>query len=420
MHKISRLNAIFLPHFLPVKCHRNISQQELLNSQLKQKPNEIGEASSIQNIRCNKENLAEHSLEDEALFYNISNQVFERMVASNFNNKGFPLKFLRLCSSFNENCMMIRKPGLELINYLKTTKVESAVTRYLLYGKTGCGKTLTLQYAVQHCISQGWLIFPVYNAWDWIRYQHRFKEHKRQELIVSQHNKSRIDHVEFCSRWLETFRLMNNPLLDEVFTTKKYVWSKHESSEEGISFRTLVDHGLARPRNAADVIGCLIREIRTQNHTTRPPVLVAVDCVNALFWTTALKLKYGVIAKPDELTFVYNLKKLLTNNWANGAVVTAVNALNVPFFFDKIEALQDIDDRHPYDMLGREGFDLLDPHIPIEVPLFSEKETLHMLAYFKDRKWIGKRCLSKNGEDEIIQLSCHNPRELVKICGSLY
>ena len=418
MHKISKL-CLNLSG-LRVEFQRSFQHQALLNGLLKHKTSNIGQASAIESFRSDKEKLASHCLEDEGLFYSISPQIFDRMVSKNFNNKGFPLNFLKLCSAFNENCMMIRKPGLELVNYLLAANTKNAVNRYLLYGKTGCGKTMTLQYGVQHCISQSWLVFPVYYAWDWIRFLHRYKEDKRQELIMSQHNKSRIDQAELSSRWLETFRLMNGPLLDNIVTTKKYVWSKHESSKEGITLRNLVDHGLARPRNATDVIGCLIREIKVQDHTTRPPVLVVVDCLNALFWTTSMKLKFGIVVKPDDLSFVYNLKKLLSNDWTNGAVVTAVDALNIPIVFNHIKALQDIDDNHPYDMIGRECFDLLDPHIPIEVQSFRNKEVLHMLAYFRDRKWIGERCLTKNGEDELIQLSCNNPRELVQLCGELY
>ena len=382
-------------------------------------PERLGKASSIKKIRCEYANPADHSNKDEALFYKISQEVYQRMFLSTFNNKAFPLNFQKLCDVFNERCLMIRKPGLELLNYLKVTNFKNAVNRYLIYGKSGCGKTLTLQYAVNYAICQGWLVLPNYHMWDWIKFQHPYKEHRKQELIISQYNKERIDQPEMCTRWLEIFRAMNTGLLDKIFTTKKYVWSKHESSEKGITLGNLVDHGIARPRNAADVIGCIMREVRVQDHKLRPPTLIVADCVNAVFGETSLKMIHrpGQPIEPDELTFIYNFKKILSNSWTNGAVVVALNSDFIP---NHSKAITKIDDEYPYDMISREGFDVLDPHVPINVPMFSEKEVLSMMAYYIDRKWIGGRCLTEQGEAEIIQLSCHNPRDLVRLCGGLY
>ena len=417
MFKLSRCSFLWRPSF--ANCKRSLTEEVNKFAATINPDEEVGSAVHIQSFRCKKKSLADHGLEDEGLFYHIPTSIFDRISPTVVNPKGFSKKMRRLFAAFNEACMMIRRPGLELVNYLKSASPESTINRYLLYGSTGSGKTMTLQYAVQYCMSQNWLVVPGYHCWDWIKYQHPYREDRKQELIVSQHNKERVDQPELCTKWLEIFRIMNQPLLDKIFTTKTYVWSKHESSEKGITLGSLVDHGIARPRNATDVIGCIMREVRVQDHTTRPPTLVAVDCVNALFWTTELRVQHGISLKPNELSFIYNLKKLMANTWKHGAVITAVSAYLIPFLLRKVEALKDIDDKHPYDLIGREGFDLLDPHVPIHVSLYNDKEIMNYLAYYIDRKWLVGRALTRGGQDEIIQLSCYNPRDFVEICGGL-
>ena len=50
----------------------------------------------------------------------------------------------------------------------------------------------------------------------------------------------------------------------------------------------------------------------------------------------------------------------MSGNWKNGAVVCAISD------FYKGDLPFDIE-HHPYDSLTQEGFDCLDPHVPIEV-----------------------------------------------------
>lgn len=402
-----------------ISCRKFSSVQELISDQTTSVPNPDQHAhasisGSIKNFRCAEQSPLDHTLADAGLFYTMPNDSWTKMTTSGLNIKGFPVRFQKLCDIFNEPCMMIRQPGLEVVSYLKNFNKNNAVNRYLIHGQTGCGKSMTLQYAVHYCISQGWLIMPFYYLWEYVKFLHPYRGDQVNELVASQHNESRVDQVEFASRWLEKFRIMNQSVLENIYTTKRYVWSKHEASKEGISLLALVEHGISRPRSAADVMGCLMREVRVQDHTTRPPVLVAVDCVNALFGPTKLKMQFGHLLNTDELTLTYNIKKLLANTWTNGAVVTAVDYIGAQYIW-KV----DVDENHPLGVLGNEGFDLLDPHIPINVPTLSKEEVYNFLAYFKDRKWLVGKSLSRKAEEEILLLT-NKPYELVRLCGGLY
>merc|ERR1712002_170747 len=272
---------------------------------------------------------------------------------------------------------------------------------------------MTLQYAVHYGVSQNWLVVPCLNTWDWTHFHYTSKEEKLQEIIKSQYKEGRYDQPEKAGEWLRTFRLVNEALLSTLNTTKKYVWSRRDETPLGSTFLQLVDMGIARVRYAPDVIGAIVREIRLQNVNKSvefPKTLVAVDCVNVFFLQPKqLKLAFGIIPEAHELSYFYHIRKLMSNDWKNGAVVVALSNFRGPMSYEIEE--------HPYDGLTRDGFDCLDPHIPVEVPNYTEEEVLSHLAYYIDRKWLTGKSLVEAGEAEIIQLSDHNPRDLVNLCA---
>ena len=366
----------------------------------------VGKASHVEKFRCSVTDPALHSMDDVSLFYQIPNEFYCRMATAEWNTLAFSHRFQKLSRIFNENCMMIRKPGIEIINMLEQSDYNSPVNRFLLYGSQGCGKSMLLQYAVHYALLRNWLIVPTYHTWNWVTYHHRFKEHKQQEHVMSQWNAERIDQPERAAEWLKTFRLLNKPLLLQLKTTKDYVWSKHETTKEGSSFSQLVDTGIARIKIASDVIGALMREIRLQNSPNFPRTLVVTDCVNALFGNTRFRLEYGVQVESHQLTFVHHMKKMLSNQWKNGAVITALDRsiFSTPDLYTK-----PIYTEHPYDCLSKEGFDCLDPHIPVHVPPYTDGEMLTQLAYYIDNKWLTGKSLTEAGEAELFQLSSNNP-----------
>jgi len=378
--------------------------------------NELGRASYVEKFRCDVSEPSKHTVNDTALFYQIPEDIYSRMTTAEWNTLAFSHRYQKCSRIFNEACMMVRKPGLEIVNILEQTNFKLPVNRFLLYGPHGCGKSMSLQYIVNYALHRNWLVVPTYQTWNWVTYHHRYKEHRRQEHVMSQWNAERIDQPERAAEWLKTFRLINKPLLSELKTTKDYVWSKHESTAKGSSFSQLIDAGIARIKIASDVIGALIREIRLQKEGF-PRTLVVTDCVNALFGSTKFRLQYGVSVETHQLTFVHHMKKLLSNEWSNGVVVTA---LDQSIFSTPDLTTKPVSTEHPYDCLTKEGFDCLDPHIPVHVPCYSDQEMLSQLAYYIDNKWISGKSLTQAGEAELIQLSANNPQELALMCASAY
>ena len=67
-------------------------------------------------------------------------------------------------------------------------------------------------------------------------------------------------------------------------------------------------------------------------------------------------------------------------------------------------------------MISQDGFEFYDPHNPVHVPQYSDKEVHSCINYYIENKWIqnphGK---TDAGKQELIFMSCKNPFELHKV-----
>lgn len=72
---------------------------------------------------------------------------------------------------------------------------------------------------------------------------------------------------------------------------------------------------------------------------------------------------------------------------------------------------------YPTYLLGKKGFEFLDPFIPVRAENYSPEELKTILEYYRDRKWI--REISPQGQRELELLSNKNPFELWSCCKPL-
>ncbi|RUS90431.1 hypothetical protein EGW08_001836 [Elysia chlorotica] len=316
---------------------------------------------------------------------------------------------LRMMKSFNESCLMVRKPALELKGYLDKLNLKHPVPRFLLYGRRGSGKTLTLHHTMQCCHKDGWIIVHAPWAGQWVRGWYK-------EVAVSTYKPDRYDLPADSAEWLTHFRAQNLGKLSELKTTSEYIWTKREKAEVGTSFEEIINFGLSRLKFSSDCVGVLLKELRVQAETQGLKVLVVVDSVNAFYvqWNqqNALKNMEKKQLRPGEISLVHNFKKMLSPTWSHGVAICAVS-----------EEANDEDKREdftPIYLLGQEGFEALDPFIPIYVPDYTEKEALSNINYYIDRNWIqndyGK---TDEGKRELMFVSNRNPFNLAKICAQL-
>ena len=109
---------------------------------------------------------------------------------------------------------------------------------------------------------------------------------------LSSHSKvPRLDQPTVAVGWLSDFRTMNEPLLKklDIRTTENYVWTKRDESKPNTSLCELIDFAQSRPKYATDVMGIILKELKSQCNAGKFKVLVAIDGINSLWGITIFK-----------------------------------------------------------------------------------------------------------------------------------
>ncbi|XP_072535187.1 small ribosomal subunit protein mS29 [Salminus brasiliensis] len=320
---------------------------------------------------------------------------------------GLPPRFQMQMKTFNEACVMVRQPTVELISYLKKADYSKPAQCYVLYGEKGSGKTLSMCHALHFCSTQGWIVLHIPDAHSWMK--------NCQELLPSTSRPGRFDQPLQASQWLKNFKTTNEHILSKLKTTQRYVWTKRESTEEGQLLGELVDQGLSRVKSSSDVVGALLRELRLQTGGAADGAFrlaVAVDGVNAVWGRTTLKKEDKSVVLPEELTLIHNLRKMLRNDWCGGAILTTLSQTG-SLFTPRAAYL-------PMELLGEEGFDSMDPFVPVPVSNYDEREFESCYLYYMDRHWLQHaHSRTEEGKKELIFLSNRNPAALERLCAFL-
>ncbi|XP_064138763.1 small ribosomal subunit protein mS29 isoform X2 [Loxodonta africana] len=349
--------------------------------------------------RTSESDPAKHGEQQEGQHYNIPHQDLKTVFPH-----GLPPRFVMQVKTFNEACLMVRKPALELLHYLKNTNFAHPAVRYILYGEKGTGKTLSLCHVVHFCAKQDWLILHVPDAHRWVK--------NCRDLLQSTYNKQRLDQPLEASTWLKNFRTSNERFLSQIKVQEKYVWNKRESTEKGSPLGDVVEQGITRVRNATDAVGIVLKELRRQSSCGIFHLLVAVDGVNALWGRTTLKREDKSPIAPEELAFIYNLRKMVKNDWNGGAIVLTLSQTGS--LFKPRTAYM------PQELLGEEGFNALDPFIPILVSNYNPKEFQSCIQYYLENNWLQhEKAHTEGGMKELLFLSNANPGQLERLCAYL-
>ncbi|GIX92500.1 28S ribosomal protein S29, mitochondrial [Caerostris extrusa] len=212
-----------------------------------------------------------------------------------------------------------------------------------------------------------------------------------KEVEPSQFKEGRIDLPVESAIWLQHFKMQNSELLQELDlkTSKSYTWSKREVTEQGASLMDIVEH-------------------------VRFKIMVLVDGVNAFWNKTNVKRPDKTLVPPQEITITRAFLKLLQNDWNNSVILTSVDVIP----FNRNAKMND--PYTPRALLGKEGFECMDPFIPIQIENYTDKEMHSVLEYYIDRLWIqSEQGRSEEGRDQIKFLSGSNPLQVMKLCEPL-
>lgn len=342
---------------------------------------------------------AKHGNQHEGQHYSIPLQDLKVMFPH-----GLPPRFAMQVKTFGEACLMVRKPALELLHYLKNTSFAHPAVRYLFYGEKGTGKTLSLCHVIHFCAKHDWLILHIPDAHLWVK--------NCQELLQSTYNKERFDQPLEASAWLKNFKTTNERFLSQINVQEKYIWNKRESTEKGSPLGQVVEQGITRVRNATDAVGIVMKELKMQSSLGKFRLLVAVDGVNALWGRTTLQRHDKSPVAPEELALIHNLRKIVRNDWHGGAVVLTLSQTG-SLFKPRGAYL-------PQELLGKEGFDALDPFVPILVSNYNPKEFESSFQYYLENNWLQhEKASTEEGKKELLFLSNSNPEQLERLCAYL-
>lgn len=111
----------------------------------------------IDSFRTNETNPLKHNKDHVGKFYKISPDVEQHI----FQHGGFPKTYKMHTKSFAETCLMIRQPAIEIISYINSIDLKKPPVRFVLYGKKGNGKSLTLAHLIHYAYESGFLIIHV-------------------------------------------------------------------------------------------------------------------------------------------------------------------------------------------------------------------------------------------------------------------
>lgn len=348
-----------------------------------------------------------HTKQHEGLFYTVPPD----LVNSLFQLNRLPKKLEQMNEMFAECCFMVRSPFLELKSLVESYDYSLPALRIVVYGKYGCGKTVTLAHFLHYAVAlKDWMIVTKMWPKAWVK--------RPQEAAPQDADEQCWDSPVDAAVWLQHFRHINGALLKslELTTTRKYQWSEREETAAGEPLTNVIQHGVDRMKHACQCVGALVQELKHHTNAGRTKTLVVVDGVNTFWQDTYLKRTNCSLVAAQDLSLVRNFMEVLKNDWRNAAVVVSVDELAL-----SLENLG-LDYRHvpsyyPKHLLGKLGMEFFEPFVPVHVPKYSEKEMESCLDYYVDRAYIqNPKGRTPEGRAELKFLSGYNPMELGHLC----
>ncbi|KAL1516841.1 hypothetical protein ABEB36_000687 [Hypothenemus hampei] len=352
----------------------------------------------LQSFRTPVTNPTEHNSDHLARLYSIPKE--DKTVL--FQHGGLPKIFATHIKTFNETCLMVREPALDIINCLKTIDYNKPVVRFVLYGQKGTGKSLSLAHIIHYAYLNDYLIVHVPWVGNWMR---RPKDNSNSET-----KQGFMDLNIDAAAWLLHFKTQNAKLLKnpDLKISREIHWTKRETTPKDSTLTELIEHGINRIRFASNCINILAEEIKLLSCAGLCKTLVAIDGFNAFFYPkTRVFADRREIVPPNRITLTEGFLNLTKFDWKNAAVVVTVDELVI--------AAEDQTSHLPRYLLGKTGFEHLDPFIPVEVTGFSKKEHQSIMDYFRERKWIQPY---QGIDEELYFLSNGNPFYLLDLVKS--
>ncbi|CAO4365232.1 unnamed protein product [Caenorhabditis nigoni] len=334
----------------------------------------------------------------------------ELAVAKQLNMKShLPAPLSKQMDTLGEIVTLIREPIAEIASCMRVVDKNLPNLRLVLWGAFGTGKTVTLNQAVHHAYTNKWAIVHLRSAMELTR--------RVKEIEMSSFVSGRINDPSNAVAILQNFKQQNQhiwKILGELLTEKDYEWSKSERTLKGKPITEIIEMGISAPFLASDCVGALFRELRRHAKDDKLKVLVAIDDANSLWGKTLVKRADRTYAPPSDLTLVVHFRRMISNDWTNGCVLMVADKKEVADARDELGV-----SRHtPLELFGEEGFEFVEPFVPIETTNYTESETDALYNYYVNKNWLAsKAARSEEGRKQLMHLSAFNPYYYERLCA---
>lgn len=115
-------------------------------------------------IRASSNNPTEHTAQDLFAFYTATSDVVESLQLSKIVREEFDSR----TKALHEFSLMVREPALECLELMKSGVHKDLVApKVLLYGKDGCGKSLTFAHSLHACHNLNWFVICPMRPYLW-------------------------------------------------------------------------------------------------------------------------------------------------------------------------------------------------------------------------------------------------------------
>eukprot|EP00088_Acartia_fossae_P071515 TRINITY_DN982_c0_g1_i1.p1 TRINITY_DN982_c0_g1~~TRINITY_DN982_c0_g1_i1.p1 ORF type:complete len:452 (+),score=70.89 TRINITY_DN982_c0_g1_i1:32-1357(+) len=354
-------------------------------------------------------------------------EMYPRKYVTRTRNYFAPTSWSDRNKCLGESCLMIREPALDILNCLKQTNFEAPAVRYVLHGRHGYGKSLTLSHLMCYGHQENFIIMPFLHIDAWSK--------KYYEIAPSTFKPGRIDHITNANIFLKHFRQANSNKLSKCVTHRDYSWSARDKISAGSNLSEVVELGCDRLNFASDALNVLIRELKLNCKAGNCKMMVLVDGVNTLFQDSTLvnkettTYKHGPydeqytskFAKVEECSNFVGILKLLKNDYKNAAIITTVRTENIIGWHDPSyksyktrakDTRPDTTSHLPFALLGEKGWSVMNPFYPVTVDKFSRDEMDSHLDYYIEKGWIRPECDQFNRREELHFVTGRIPKDL--------
>ena len=251
----------------------------------------------------------------------------------------------------------------------------------------------------------------------------------------------RYDHVINSQFLLRCFAEYNAGRLEGLVTRRDYRWSNREATPAGSPLDHIVAKGIDRSPFAADCLNVLLKELDAFAAEGSCRVALLVDGINALYspFTHIHKelprhgrkrysLRYVAgLLEPERISVFRSLKKFISAASKNTLLIATVDVgkhihdlgprgRRAYFAMGpekrKKRMVPVLESDLPFSLLSQEGWEALDPFVPVHVPAYSEGEADVMIDYLADKKYISQVATTEAGRAEIKFLTGRKPLDL--------